>query len=99
MQKLLKKDKKLRSKIKHLEGKYYILKSILTNFNYFILVRWNALLKVKFLQANNYKHKTIHKCLHGINKTRFNKLTVFSRHVFLKLIRQGNISGMKRSNW
>ena len=39
MQKLLKKDKKLRFNIKHLEEKYYILKCILVNSNYFILVR------------------------------------------------------------
>ena len=98
MRKLLKKDKKLRFKIKSLENKHYILKCILENFNFFILTRWNALLKLKFSQMNNHKHKIIYKCLHGMNKKRFNKFTVFSRYIFLKLIRQGNISGMKRSN-
>ena len=99
MQKFLKKDQSLRFKVKHLEPKYYILKCILKNSNLSTLIRWNALLKLKSVQKNNSKHKIIYKCLHSVNKKRFNKLTVFSRHVFLKLIRKGYISGMKKTSW
>jgi len=98
MQKLLKKDKKLRSEVKCLESKHYILKCISKNFNLCILIRWNALSKLKFLQKNSYKHRIIHKCLYTVNKKRFNKLTVFSRHIFLKLIRNGNVFGIKKTS-
>ena len=38
-------------------------------------------------------------CLYSINKKKYNKLTNFSRHIFLKLIRSGQIHGMKKSSW
>jgi hypothetical protein len=40
----------------------------------------------------------ISKCLSSINKKRFNKLTTFSRHIFLKLIRQGVIAGIQKAS-
>jgi hypothetical protein len=42
MKKLLEKDKKLRKKIKTNEKKIFILKSIFKNFNFSVLLRWNA---------------------------------------------------------
>ena len=99
MKKLLKKDKKLRNKIKFIENQHFILKNISKNFNFFTLIRWNAFLKLKYLTKNNSKISVTNKCLQGINKKRFNKLTSFSRHVFLKLIRSGSISGMRKASW
>jgi len=49
MKKLLEKDKKLRLRIKRAETKIFVLKSIFNNFNFFILVRWNAFLKLSGL--------------------------------------------------
>jgi len=99
MKKLLEKDKKLRLKIKQVEKRNFILKSIFKNFNFFILIRWNAFLKLKTLNKNNSAISLSPRCLSTINKKRFNKFTPFSRHVFLKLIRSGQISGVQKSSW
>lgn len=99
MKKLLEKDKNLRFKIKSLEKHHFILKSIFKNTNFFILVRWKALLKLQHIAFGNSKVSIAPRCLLTINRKKFNKLTLFSRHVFLKLIRSGKISGMKKSSW
>jgi len=99
MKKLLERDKKRRLEIKKVEKQYFILKSIFKNFNYFILIRWNAFLKLKNLTQNNSKVSMSARCLVSINKKRFNKLTTFSRYIFLKLIRSGDISGIQKSSW
>ena len=99
MKKLLEKDKKLRYNVKLIENLHFILKYIFKNFNFFTLIRWNAFSKLKHLTKNNSKISIIYKCLHSINKKRFNKLTVFGRHVFLKLIRFGSIVGMQKASW
>jgi len=99
MKKLIEKDKKLRRHIKLLENQYFILRSILKNFNFFVLIRWNAFLKLKILTTNNSKVSMTNRCLQSINKKRFNKLTAFSRHIFLKLIRSGHINGIRKSSW
>jgi len=99
MKKLLEKDKKLRLKIKKNETKQFILKSISKNLNFFVLIRWNALLKLKNLNSKSSHTSLSPRCLASINKKRYNKLTNFSRHIFLKLIRSGSISGMQKASW
>jgi ribosomal protein S14 len=99
MKKLLEKDKKLRLTIRELENQHLILKSIFKNLNLFTLIRWNAFIKLHSLSANNNKNALSNRCLHSTNKKRFNKLTNFSRQIFLKLIRSGQISGMNKSSW
>jgi ribosomal protein S14 len=99
MQKLLQKDIKLRNRILLNEKYHFILKSIIKNFNFFILIRWNAFLKLKELTQNASKVSIVNRCLASINKKRFNKLTGFSRHVFLKFIRKGSVNGIKKSSW
>lgn len=99
MKKLIEKDKKLRYQIKLMENQHFILKSIFKNFNFFTLVRWNAFLKLKFLTKNNSKISITNRCLKGINRKRLNKLTTFSRHIFLKLIRSGSITGVQKASW
>lgn len=98
MKKLLEKDKNLRINIQLAENQHFILKSIFKNFNFFILIRWNAFLKLKLLKKRSSKISIINKCLESINKQRLNKLTVFSRHIFLKLIRLGFVPGMQKSS-
>lgn len=98
MKKLIEKDKKLRLNIKKIEKKHFVLKSIFNNFNFFVLIRWNAFLKLKSLSKNNSRVSISPKCLYSVNKKRFNKLTNFSRHIFLKLIRSGEITGFKKSS-
>lgn len=99
MKKLLEKDKKLRSRIKQSEKKNFIFKSIFKNFNFFVLIRWNAFLKLKTLSKNSSFVSLSPRCLASVNKKRFNKLTPFSRHIFLKLIRSGQISSVQKSSW
>jgi len=99
MKKLLEKDKYHRKQIKTKNYQHFVLKSIFKNFNFFILIRWNAFLKLKKLSENKSQISLTNRCLYTINKKRFNKLTCFSRHIFLKLIRTGNINGIKKISW
>lgn len=99
MKKLLEKDKKLRKKLKTIDNQHFILKSIVKNFNFFTLVRWNAFLKLKQLSQQNSKISTTNRCLLSINKKRFNKLTGFSRQIFLRTVRAGEVSGVRKSSW
>jgi ribosomal protein S14 len=99
MKKLLEKDKILRLKNFTSENHKVVLKSIFKDLNFFTLIRWNAFIKLQDLSSNNHKNAIINRCVYSINKKRFNKLTNFSRHIFLKLIRTGQIHGMKKSSW
>ena len=100
MKKLLQKDKKRCLTINKIDQKRFILQSICKNSNFLFLIRWNASLKLKKLNnTTNNKISVTKRCLYTINKKRFNKFTFFSRHVFLKLIRSGSISGLQKSNW
>jgi ribosomal protein S14 len=99
MKKLLEKDKKRRLQIKTMEKQHFVLKAIVKNLNFFILIRWNAFLKLKTIASTNSKISISNRCLYSANKKRFNKLTTFSRYIFLKLIRSGKISGMQKSSW
>ena len=99
MKKLLEKDKKRCLTLNEINQQTFILKSISKNSNFLFLIRWNAFLKLKKLNKTNSKTAVTKRCLYTINKKRFNKLTTFSRHVFLKLIRSGNVSGLQKSSW
>jgi ribosomal protein S14 len=99
MKKLIEKDKKLRKQVIIKEHEHFILKSIFKNLNFFNLIRWNAHIKLKIETQNASKHSAVSRCLYTINKKKFNKLTGFSRHVFLKQIRSGSITGIKKSSW
>lgn len=99
MKKLVEKDKKRIKYFAQLEKKNFILKSIFKNNNFFFLIRWQAFLKLKLLNSTNSKVSISLKCLYTDNKKNFNKMTFFSRHVFLKLIRSGDLYGIKKSSW
>jgi hypothetical protein len=100
MKKLKEKDKKRRLNFNKFEKQHFILKSIFNNLNFFVLIRWNAFLKLKGLTTTgNSKISITSRCLNNSNKKRFNKLTTFSRNTFLKLVRSGYISGMQKSTW
>jgi ribosomal protein S14 len=99
MKKLKEKDKRIRLNFDKIEKQHFILKSIYNNLNFFVLIRWNAFLKLKHLTVGNSKISITYRCLNSSNKKRFNKLTTFSRNTFLKLIRSGYISGMQKSTW
>lgn len=99
MKKLFAKDKKNRKTIKQLELKHFILKQISTNSNFLRTVRWNALYNLFNMSKKSSKTLISNRCILTINKKTFNKFTSFSRIVFLKLVKSGYISGMRKSSW
>ena len=99
MKKLLGKDKKLRLSVYESEKNHFVLKSIFKNDKFFTLIRWNAFMRLKKNSSRSSKVKITHRCAKSVNKKRFNKLTFFSRHVFLKQIRNGDIHGMSKTSW
>ena len=98
MKKLFAKDKKNRHIVKQLELKHFILKQISTNSNFLKTIRWNALYE---LNSRKQGSKTVlsNRCVKTINKKTFHKFTNFSRTVFLKLVKSGQISGIRKSSW
>lgn len=99
MKKLFAKDKENRKTIKQLELEHFVLKQISTNSNFLKTVRWNALYKLSNMPKKSSKTIISNRCIQTINKRTFNKFTNFSRTVFLKLVKSGYISGMRKSSW
>ena len=99
MKTLLEKDKIRRKTISATEKKLFVLKSIFKNINFFTLIRWNAYEKITQFSGNSRKNKLSNRCQKTISKKRVNKLTNFSRHVLLKLIRSGKISNVRKASW
>lgn len=99
MKKLLIKDKNLRQNIKKINKKYFILKSIIKNKYFFKLIRYKAYLKLKNLSQLYSTVSVTNRCVESFSKKRFNKLTLFSRHVYMKLLQHGKIMGFQKSSW
>ena len=98
MKKLFAKDKEKRQSVKQKELKHFVLKQISTNANFIKTVRWNALYELNSAKEGS---KTVlsNRCVKTINKKTFHKFTNLSRTVFLKLVKSGQISGMRKSSW
>ena len=99
MKKLVAKDKKNRKIIKQSELKHFILKQISTNSNFLKTVRWNALHKLSNISKKNSKTIISNRCIQTNNKKTFHKFSIFSRIIFLKLVKSGYISGIRKSSW
>lgn len=99
MKKLFAKDRENRKTLKQLELERFVLKQISTNSNFLKTIRWNALYKLSNMSKKSSKTLLSNRCVQTINKKTFNKLTSFSRTVFLKLVKSGYISGMRKSSW
>lgn len=99
MKKLIAKDKKLRVKLNVQEKQHFILKTIFQNSNLFALIRWNAYVKLKESGEIGSKVSILSRCVYTINRKRFVSLAPFSRYVLLKLIRSGELSGIRKSSW
>jgi ribosomal protein S14 len=85
--------------IKETELQRFILKQISTNSNFLKTTQWNALYKISSLSKKSSKTVLSNRCVKTINKKTFHKFTNFSRTVFLKLVKSGHISGMRKSSW
>lgn len=99
MKKLFAQDIKNRKKVKQLELDYFILKQISTNSNFIKTIRWNSLHKLSNLPKQGSKTVLSNRCVKTINKKTFHKFTNFSRTVFLKLVKSGQVSGIRKSSW
>jgi ribosomal protein S14 len=99
MKKLFAKDRENRKTLKQLELERFVLKQISTNSNFLRTIRWNALYKLSTVSKKSSKTLLSNRCIQTVNKKTFNKFTHFSRTVFLKLVKSGYISGMRKSSW
>ena len=99
MKKLLEKDRKIRKKLKDFEKKKFILKIIFNNSNLSNLIRFNAFYNLNEIPSKASKTFVSNRCVQTINKKKFNKLTRFSRMIFLKLVRNRSIYALKKSSW
>ena len=99
MKKLFAKDQKNRQIVKNLELKNFVLKQISTNSNFSKTTQWNALIKLSSLTKRRSKTVLSNRCVKTINRKTFHKFTNFSRTVFLKLVKSGQISGIRKSSW
>lgn len=99
MKKLFAKDRENRKLVKQFEFEHFVLKQISTNSNFLKTTRWKALYKLSNLSKQGSKTILSNRCVKTINKKTFHKFTNFSRTVFLKLVKSGEISGIRKSSW
>jgi hypothetical protein len=81
MKKLLEKDKQI-EKIKNLEKKKFILKTISNNTYLSNLIRFNAFYNLNKLPNTASKTYISNRCVNTVNKKKFNKLTHFLEWFF-----------------
>ena len=99
MKKLIIKDKKKVNSFNRCGKIHFVLSAISNNANFFYAIRRNANYKLKFLNPKSSVSTIANRCKLTVNKKRFNKLTRYSRHVFLKQIRHGKINGFQKASW
>ena len=99
MKKLVEKDKKIRKLIKGVEKKKFIFQTISNNTNLSNLIRFNAFHNLSFLPTRASKTFVSNRCVNTFNKKKSNKLTHFSRIIFLRLARNHKIHGLTKSSW
>lgn len=99
MKKLLEKDKKIRRKIKKLEKQKFIFRAISNNSTLSNLIRFNAFYNLNQLPSRASKTFVSNRCVNTFNKKKSNKLTHFSRIIFLRLARNHKIHGLTKSSW
>jgi ribosomal protein S14 len=99
MKKLVKKDKKNRNYLLNDEIKRFLLKNIMKNKNFSVILRWKALLKLSKELKRSSSIFFVNRCIFTGRRKRINKFYSFSRIIFLKLARFGHISGLKKASW
>lgn len=99
MKKIMVKDKKNREYFNINEKQRFIIRTIERNNNFFKLLRWNANFSLKILPTNSSKTRISNRCILTVNKKRLNKLSNFSRTVFLEKVRSGYINNVQKSYW
>jgi len=99
MKKLLRKDKINRNSAFVYELRRFILKNILKNDNVPVTLKWKASLKLSKMPKGGSFVVLCNRCVFTGRRKRFNKFYNFSRLMFLKFVRFGSLSGLKKSTW
>lgn len=99
MKKLRIKDHSTRQQIKKFELKKFIIKSIFLNKNFLIPIQWNASLELMALPKNASKTILSNRCTKTNNKKAFSRFSNYSRMIFLKKAKTGNVPYLRRSSW
>lgn len=99
MKKFIQKEKNNRLLVLKSEDTQLILKSISRNTNFINICKWNTLLQLTSLIKKKYKIRLVCRCILTGRKGKSTYLYKFSRLTFLRLIRNGSISGLKKSVW
>lgn len=99
MKKLVRKDHINRNLLFINETKRFILKSVVKNSNFSVIIRWKAVLKIAEMLKGGSPTVFCNRCIITGRRKRINKFYSFSRIIFLKLARFGYFSGLKKSSW
>jgi small subunit ribosomal protein S14 len=99
MKKSKRKDTKNRHSLFLFETKRFILKNMIKNSNFSVVIRWKAALKIAKMLKNSSTTVYGNRCILTGRRKRINALYSFSRIMFLKLVRFGYLSGLKKSSW
>ena len=93
------KEKRNRNARYFIEDNQLILKSIRQNNFIEKPTKLNATLKLSNVLKNLNKTRLVNRCILTGRKNHVNKLYKFSRLVFLRLARNSDIVGLKKSVW
>ena len=99
MKNQLHKDKKKRKLGFEDENKKIVLKSIYKNTNLPKIMRWNSGVKFTGIPKASFASNFVNRCVLTGRKKQTDKNFRFSRLSFLKLARNGLISGVSKSTW
>jgi small subunit ribosomal protein S14 len=99
MKKLIERDKYRRNLVSNFEVKRIILKSIVRNNNLDRKIRWSAQLNLSDIFVDSARARVVNRCILTGRKAKVRESYKFSRLSFLRLARNGLISGLKKSSW
>lgn len=99
MKSVVQKDKKKRGLVYKSEKDLFILKNLSKNTSIKPSLRHNISLKLFNISDNEFNTRVVNRCIVTYRKSKIHNYFRFSRLFFLKLARQGAISGLKKSSW
>lgn len=99
MKSVIQKDKKRRNLVYKFESTNFIFKSLVKNTSLKPSLRHTASLHLFNCSSNIFKTRLVNRCIVTSRKSKLYNSFRFSRLYFLKIARQGLISGLKKSSW
>ena len=99
MKKLIVKDKHRRRAVAKNETHRVVLRSVIRNRNLLNKMRWSASLILSDLFVDSSQCRVVNRCLLTGRKSKVRKFYNFSRLSFLRLARNGLITGLKKVSW